>query len=173
MTVPLETWWLPRPKKCNYKGGYPLWFEEKILKLFNYDYKNEDLKDKVIHLFSGMSKFGYRVDIKKEVNPDLLCDVHNLPKEWNNKWELVILDPPYSNEESKELYGTGELKYNNYIKEAVRICKPNGIIVMYHKVLTPRPDGCQRKKIIIVLTRVWHKPRVCSIFRKELLGAVK
>ena len=173
MSVPRETWWLPRPKRNKYKGGYPLWFEEKLLTQYGFDYKNEDLKDKVLHIFAGMTKFGFRVDIKPEVEPDLICDAHNLPDDWTDKWEMVILDPPYSDEESKELYGTGKLSYKKYISEAVRVCKPDGCVAMYHKVLTPRPEGTHRDRIIVVLTRVWHKPRVCTIFQKKSYDSSK
>lgn len=167
MPIPNVVWVLPRPKKNKYKGGFPLWFEEKILKHFGYDYKTHDLKDRVCHMFAGMTKYGFRIDLKPEVNPDMIGDCHELPLP-DNMFELVILDPPYNNELSKTLYNTGKLKYKDYIKEAVRICKPEGHIVMYHWVITPRPQGTKFVSRIVVLTRVWHRPRVCCIFQKEI-----
>jgi 16S rRNA G966 N2-methylase RsmD len=58
-----------------------------------------------------MNKYGYRVDIKKEVKPDLLCDAHKLSSILKLKFDIILADPPYSTEESKELYGTGPLNY--------------------------------------------------------------
>jgi hypothetical protein len=166
MTVPLVTWWLPRPKPDRYKGGFPLWFEEKLLTLYGFDYKNEDLSNRVLQMFAGMTKYGYRVDINPEVRPDMICDCHDLPLEWTDKFDMVILDPPYSDEESEELYGTKKLHPMKYLDEAVRVTKPNGYIVAYHKLKLPRPEGTIHHRIICVINRTWHQPRICCIFKK-------
>ena len=159
-------WVLPRPKRDHYKGGFPLWFEEKLLRFFGIDLKDM-AKDEVIQLFSGMTKYGFRVDLSKEVKPDLICDCHKLPKEWNNRWDIAICDPPYNDEYSKKLYGTGKIKYKDYISEAVRIVEPGGFICSYHWAMTPRPDGTDLIARIFVGTRTWHKPRICNIFQKH------
>ena len=164
--VPRECWWLPRPKPDRYKGGFPLWFEERILKLYGFDYK-QDLKNKVLQMFAGMTKYGYRVDIKEETKPDLLCDCHALPEEWTNKFEMVIIDAPYSDEESERLYNTGKLRPMTYLNEAVRVTKPNGFIAAYHKFKLPRPKGTVHHKAITVITRTWHIARICLIFQKK------
>ena len=167
MTVPLECWWLPRPKRDKYKGGFPLWFEEKLLTLYGFDYKKDDLKTKVLHMFAGKTKYGYRVDIRNETNPDAIINCHELPESWTDKWELVILDPPYSNKESTCMYETGPLKPTKYLSEAVRVTKPNGLIAAYHILKLPRPKGTIHDRIITVITRTWHKARICTIFRKK------
>ena len=169
MTIPLECWYLPRPKRHKYKGGFPLWFEEKILTLYGFDYKNNDLKDQVLQMFAGMTKYGFRVDISEETKPDLLTDCHSLPKEWTDRFDMVILDPPYSNDESRELYKTGKLKPMTYLNEAVRVTKPNGYIVAYHKYKLPRPEGTLHDRIITIISRTWHLARICCIFKKEWL----
>jgi len=168
MTVPLLAWWLPRPKPDKYKGGFPLWFEEKLLSLYGFDYKSEDLKGRILHMFAGMTKYGYRVDIKPDVKPDMICDCHNLPDEWTNKFDFVIIDPPYSTQESKDLYNTGPLSYRKYITEAVRVTKPNGYIAAYHKVKLPRPDNTIHDRIIVIITRTWHLARICCVFKKKV-----
>jgi len=166
MAVENITWILPRPKPDRYKGGFPLWFEEKLLRLYGYDY-NYDLKDKVIQLFAGMTKYGYRVDLNPDVNPDYIGDAHNLPSEWTNRFEFAICDPPYNNGYSKGLYGTGKIVYKKYIAEAVRIVKPGGFIASYHWAMTPRPDGTSLHRRIFIGTRIWHRPRVCIIYQKD------
>ena len=153
-------WVLPRPRKNKYKGGFPLHFEKKL-------WKELGCPKKVIHPFGGAAEIGEKIDIKPEVSPDYVGDAHNLDFIEDNSYDLVILDPPYSNELSESLYGTGKLHYKKYMQEAVRICKPNGYIAMYHIVLTPRPEGTKLVKRIVILTRIWHKPRVCCIFQKE------
>ena len=160
MAVPRETWWLPRPRKNKYPGGFPLHFEKKLWKLL-------DEPEKVLHPFGGMAEIGERVDINPEVEPDYVGDAHNLHFLPDNTYDCVIVDPPYDDEQAKKLYGTGKLKYKDYISEAIRVTKPGGHICMYHWVLTPRPEGAQLERVIVILTRVWHRPRICCVFRKE------
>jgi hypothetical protein len=157
---PTETWVLPRPRKCKYKGGFPLHFEKKLWRILGEP-------KKVLHPFGGMSEIGDRVDLNKEVNPTFLGDAHNLDFIKNNTYDLVIVDPPYDNEQAKKLYKTPKLKYSTYVKEAVRVCRVGGRIAVYHWVMTPRPDFTELERRIVILTRVWHRPRVCQIFIKR------
>lgn len=168
MTVENLVWILPRPRRDHYKGGFPLGFEEKLLRLYGFDhYKKNDLKKFVIQLFSGMCKYGFKVDINPGLNPDYVGDAHDLPEEWTNKWEMVICDPPYSDKLSKDLYQTNKIKYLKYISEAVRIAKPGGFIASYHWLMTSRPKGTTLHRRIFIGTRVWHRSRVCCIFQKK------
>lgn len=67
---------LPRPKPDHYRGGMPLGCEEALIRIA-YEIMgkhNEDLK--ILNLFCGMNKFGTRVDLNPEVNPDYLLDAH-------------------------------------------------------------------------------------------------
>lgn len=161
MTIPIETWWLPRPRKNKYPGGFPLHFEKKL-------WKELGEPEKVLHPFGGMAEIGKRVDIKSEVYPDYIGDAHNLCFIQDNEFDCVILDPPYNDELSKKIYGTKKIKYYTYIKEAVRVTKPEGYICMYHWLLTPKPKGTSYYKIIVILTRIWHRPRICSIYQKDI-----
>jgi hypothetical protein len=127
-------WVLPRPRKNKYKGGFPLHFEKKL-------WKELGCPQKVLHPFGGCAEIGDRVDVNEELNPTFIGDAHNLNFISDNSYDLVICDPPYNNELSKSLYGTGKIKYKTFIKEAVRVCKPQGFIASYHWALTPRPDN--------------------------------
>ncbi len=153
------TWVLPRPRKNKYRGGFPLHFEKKL-------WRELDCPEKVLHPFGGMSEIGERVDLNPEVKPDYVGDAHSLPLP-DSSYNLVILDPPYDDEQAQKLYKTPKLKYGQYIKEAVRVCKPQGFVAMYHWVMTPRPPGTKYFMRIVILTRVWHRPRVCCVFQKD------
>jgi len=155
-------WHLPRPSRTKYKGSVPLHFETKLLRQL------EITEDGLLQMFSGGSKVGHTVDINPDNNPDTVADCHDLPFP-DNHFDNVYLDPPYSDEESKEIYGTGKLKPQTYINEAVRVCKPGGLICAYHVYWTPRPKGTKYLGIISIITRVYHKPRVCTIFQKDLV----
>ena len=86
----------------------------------------------------------------------------------DNSYDLVILDPPYNDEQAKQLYGLNvKLRYGTYMREAIRVTRPGGYVAMYHWVMTPRPNGCKFAKRVVILTRVWHRPRVCCVFQKK------
>jgi SAM-dependent methyltransferase len=169
--VPTLAWVLPRPKPDKYPGGFPRYFEKKLLTLL-------DNPTPVLHQFGGMGEYGLRIDLRTThplaerfgsgVNwrpPDVRADAHNLPFR-DNVFALVISDPPYSKEDATARYGTGKLTYSQYIREAVRVCRPGGHIASYHVTVTPRPDGTVYSKRILLATRVWHRLRACCIFQK-------
>ena len=158
--IPTDTWVLPRPRRNRYKGGFPLHFEKKLWRLLG-----EPLK--VLHPFGGAAEIGDRVDVVASTKPTWVGDAHRLDFIKSNTYDCVVLDPPYNDEKSAALYGTGKLRYGTYVKEAVRVCKPEGFIAIYHWVMTPRPDGCKFVRRLVILTRVWHRPRVCCVFQKE------
>jgi len=155
-------WVLPRPNKSKYIGSFPLHFEGKLLKLLDIDPK----RDRILHPFGGKAEFGIRGDINPEVQPDCVCDAHNLPFR-NNGFDLVILDPPYNEDYAKRLYNTGKLKFKTYVAEAVRVCKEMGFVVMYHYLATPRIENTILVKRILMETRVWHKARIIHIHQKR------
>ncbi len=91
-------WFLPRPKPDRYKGGMPLYCEQWLIDLAK-DILGSD--PTILNLFCGMNKAGLRIDIKPEVNPDILCDAHCFAEKLNgHKFNLIIADPPYSTQEA-------------------------------------------------------------------------
>lgn len=169
--VPTVAWVLPRPKHDKYPGGFPLHFEKKLVNLLGNP-------PQILHPFGGMAEYGLRTDLRirhpleerfrskvKWKAPDVRADAHNLPFR-DNVFDLVILDPPYSEEESRSLYQTGKVTYSRYVQEAVRVCKPGGFVASYNVTVTPRPQGTVYGLRILVATRVWHRLRACCIFQK-------
>jgi hypothetical protein len=77
----------------------------------------------------------FKVDVRSEVNPDLVADATNteLP---DNHFDCVIVDPPYSKDLAKKLYKTEKYYYdiNKFAKEAARICKPGGHVITYSRL---------------------------------------
>ena len=155
-------WTLPRPPKSKYKGGFPLHFEQNLIRLLGYP-------GKVLHPFGGMAEIGTRVDINPELEPDVVADAHDLPFE-DNSFDCVILDPPYSDEESETIYGTGKLKPSQFTKEAVRVCKEGGWVVVYTDREPARPPLCNHSMRIMLTLRAYHRPRVVGIFQKRKPG---
>lgn len=162
MAVETLAWVLPRPNKSKYRGGFPLHFEGKLNKLLNID----PTKHKILHPFGGQAEFGIKVDINPEVHPDVVGDAHNLNMFKDDTFDLVILDPPYSDKYSEDLYKTGKVKFGVYTKEAVRVCKAGGYIVFYHFYAAPTLKGTKFVKRILMETRLWHKARIVHVYQK-------
>ena len=166
MSVPRYCWWLPRPRTNKYLGGFPRGFEAKLYALLGLSDRSQ-----VLHPFGGRAEFGIRCDLNTsirgyDISPDHVLDAHELPNEWSERFPVVVVDPPYSNDEARDLYGTPKLRPKTYMAEAVRVCQPGGFVVHYHKYLAPRPELCLWHAVITVVTRVHHTARIVSVFRK-------
>jgi len=161
-------WYLPRPKPDRYKGGMPLHAEKWLLQLARDIIDNQDAK--ILNLFCGMNVEGFRVDIKKEVKPDLICDAHEISKHLSvhSRFDIILADPPYSDEEAKELYGTPKLNYKRWTGEATKLLNVGGLLIIYHKLIVPNPlpGVYEVAKRVFIGTRTWHLPRVAIYFVK-------
>jgi len=157
--IPSEVWVLPRPRKDKYVGGFPLHFEKKLHRLLGEP-------KKVLHPFGGLAEIGDTVDQNKTTSPTWVGDAHDLNWIEDNTYDLTILDPPYSDEESEWLYGTGPLKWGKYTAEAVRVTKVGGHVAVYLNRQPARPVGTKLIHRIVILTRTWHSARICYIFEK-------
>ena len=162
-------WFLPRPKPDHYKGGMPLYAEEWLLDLAKDILKQKKIK--ILNLFCGMNKQGVRVDVRAEVKPNYIGDVHfidsYLPKKL--KFDVILADPPYSNEESSKLYSTGKLNYNTWTSRALPYLKEGGLFIIYHKYVmpNPNPDKFEVVKRVFIGNRTYHLPRVAIYFKKK------
>ncbi len=155
-------WVLPRPSKSKYKGSFPLHFEKKLIRELGI---NENDKSNIFHPFGGKAEFGLRNDLNEDLGAEYNLDAHDLRDIADNTFDLVVVDPPYNDDYSIKLYNQKGLRYNKYVSEAVRVSRK--YIAVYHWVSTPRPQGTRFVKRIVVVTRSWHRPRVCNIFFKE------
>jgi 16S rRNA G966 N2-methylase RsmD len=159
-------WYLPRPKPDKYKGGMPLHCEDWLVKLAKKEIRNENAK--ILNIFCGMNKHGVRVDLNPEVKPDILCDCHELTKHITDKFDIILADPPYSNEESKEMYGTPKLNYKKWTLEATKLLNDYGLLIVYHKHIkpNPNPEVYRVVKRVFIGNRTNHELRVAIFFLK-------
>lgn len=90
------------------------------------------LLDNRCHLCAGLVEDpeAFKVDVRPEMKPDLVADATEtgLP---DNKFDCVIIDPPYSRELADKLYGTSKNYHSidDFTKEGARICKPGGHVI--------------------------------------------
>lgn len=144
-------WSLERPHG-KYKWVYPNNFLHRLSTLIDFDDK------RILHLFCGSSRFGtVRIDINPEVEPDYLLDLakDELPFP-DNYFDIVIADPPYKN-----------FKPYSFVKEAVRVLRKNGFLIILHWLIYNTPKGCRRWACLAVSPGPNRRIRCCNIFRKE------
>jgi hypothetical protein len=120
-------------------GGFPRQFLPWIRKMGWFDYS-----ENVCWLCSGgVKEAGFKVDIRPETNPDLTADASatGLPAD---KFDYVVIDPPYSRELAKKLYGTADFYHsiNVFLDEAVRITSPGGKIITLSYECPKIPKDC-------------------------------
>lgn len=158
-------WLLPRPKPNHYIGGMPLYCEEWLIELAEEILEQQSLR--LLNLFCGCNKYGTRADIKREVNPDVVCDAGDLPFK-SSIFDVVLADPPYSGQLARRLYGTKLPRYKKWGQEGTRVLRDGGLLIVYHVVLVPNPSPT----VLSVVKRVFiggrpnHRPRVAVYFRK-------
>lgn len=154
-------WVLPRPRKDHYPGGFPLYFEGRLIKFLMLMPGS-----RVLHPFGGMAEYGIRCDLDPSVHPDVIADAHNLPF-CDNVFDLVICDPPYTSKLADKIYNSPAPKFKTWSLEAIRVTKEFGFICLYHWLMMPRLPGTALKSRIIILQRTWGRPRVATILQKN------
>ena len=161
-------WFLPRPKPDRYKGGMPLYAERWILQLARDILGNQEAS--VLNLFCGMNVEGFRVDLNPEVSPDLICDAHEINTHLDRKFDIILADPPYSNEEAKQIYGTPKLNYKRWTTSATELLNAGGLFIVYHKYVMPNPNPeiYRVVKRVFIGNRTYHVPRVALYFQKAV-----
>lgn len=79
------------------------------------------------------------LDIRAEMNPDIVCDTKALPKEVGADYDLVVFDPPHVNcgktSHMAKCYGHFTTKQiletvEGSAKEAHRVTKPNALMAL-------------------------------------------
>ena len=164
MAVKTIAWCLPRPRRDKYPGGFPMYFERRLLDILLSLGAPRDMK--ILHPFGGHAEYGITIDINSGAGADIIGDAHALPFR-DASFDVVILDPPYSNEQSQQLYGSGPLHFKKYITEAARVLRSGGFLVMYHTHSYPGAPGYRLRARILIETRVNHLARIVHIRQKD------
>ena len=148
-------WALPRPIG-KYKTRHP----DALLSRLEALVGPYSIKD-ILHIFCGISHFPnakseIRVDINEEVEPDYAIDLskEKLPFE-DDAFDIVYADPPYY-----------EFPPYSFVKEAARVTKPNGFLVILHPLVYKTPKGTKRWAVISIGTGPNMRLRCLNIFRK-------
>ena len=143
------------PSTNGYPGGFPRGFLKYLQELGYWG-------EKRCYLCAGKvdDPKAVRVDILPETKPTHCEDARatTLPK---NSFDVVIVDPPYTRDLAKSLYGT-EKHYssiNQFTKEASRIVKPGGLVITLSYEVPKRIPNCN----FIAAIGVYQAIRVAHI----------
>lgn len=128
----------------------------------------------VLHVCSGALTRedvmgGTRVDLRPEAAPDVVADGRALPFD-DASWRAVMIDPPYSPEYARDLYGTEYPRPSHLLREAARVCRPGGRIAILHFLVPSPPKGCALVGVRGVTQGCGYRIRALTIYERVEQG---
>jgi hypothetical protein len=147
-------------QKAIYHGQYPMTFVKRVLRLFP--------KCDMLHLCCGRCHIdgALNVDIKSLPEVDLIADVEKKLPRAAKSYDVILIDPPYSQEDSTR-YGVPRLvKASKVMKEARRLLRPNGwLLWLDEKFPARRTAEWNLRGLISVVTGPNRRVRVLSMWQ--------
>lgn len=110
---------------------------------------------KTLNLFAGKTKLNIneiRNDIDIEAKADFHMDAYDFVKDCDEKFDTVLLDPPYAYRKAIEMYkGNYSSKFKLIADEIPRILNKNGIVISfgYHSTFLGAKRGASLIKMCI------------------------
>lgn len=143
-------------------GQYPVGLIEKLLPWFRVD------RTRILHVCSGALRRGegIRVDLRAEAAPDIVADGRELPLA-DASIDAVLIDPPYTEQYAKDLYGVDYPRPSHLLREAARVAKPCAVIGFVHYLVPMPPDGCRHEKTLGLSMGFGFPMRAVTLFRRE------
>jgi len=142
--------WIYRPRGII----FPEPIIDKIKKVIDLENK------KILHLFSGKSKYGDTCDINAFFEPNHILDCTDKLPFNNESYDVILAEPPYYEGHS---YG---VKPYSFVSEAGRILKIRGFLVILHTLRYCIPKGMEGYALIGISTGPNLKARWLNIFKK-------
>lgn len=163
MTINTATWLCGPPPATGQFQRFPSRFLYNLKKEYNIEDK------KILQMFSGSSNLGDTTDIRKESNADIIAKYDALPIK-NETYDIVIADPPYTIGFSQEWVSNMKNipKPKRILKEASRIVKKNGLIMILHIIVIPAYKEFNVERIALhpILCGPNNSIRVLNVFKK-------
>ena len=132
-------------------------------------------RDQVLHVCSGTLSGvpgeetpgeAWTVDIRAEARPRVQADGRRLPFR-DASWRAVLLDPPYSDEYARNLYGVENPRPSWLLREAARVVAPGGRIGILHVAVPFAPPGCALVRVWGVTTGVGFRIRALTVYQRH------
>lgn len=122
----------------------------------------------VLHVCSGTlgPDEVWSVDLRPEARPRVIADGRALPFR-DAVFPAVMLDPPYSDQYARNLYGTENPRPSWLLREAARVVKPGGRVGILHVAIPFAPPQCRLVKVYGVSTGVGFRIRAFTVYERE------
>lgn len=125
-------------------------------------------RGEILHVCSGSLPpgEGIRVDVRREARPDILADGRRLPLR-DGAVAAVMIDPPYTRQYARDLYGVDYPRPSHLLAEAARVVRPCGRIGFVHYLVPMPPPGCHHVKTFGMSTGFGFHMRAVTIFERD------
>jgi hypothetical protein len=144
-------------------GRFPIgWLDQVFRDRLLGDVRRAD----VLHVCSGTLTERWMVDLRRQARPSVVGNGCALPFR-DASFAAVLLDPPYSDQYARNLYGTENPRPSWLLKEAARVVRPCGRIGMLHVAVPFAPPGCRLVTVYGVTTGVGFRIRAFTIYERE------
>jgi hypothetical protein len=148
-------------QKAIYYGQYPSTFVKRILGMFP--------NHRMLHLCCGRCKIAgaVNVDIHKLPEVDIVANVESLPDILKgSKFDVVLIDPPYSEEDSKRYKVPRLINARRVMKESKDCLRGGGFLLwLDEKYPSYRRKEWRLVGLIGIVTGFERRTRVLSIFK--------
>lgn len=124
-------------------------------------------RDDVLHVCSGTlgPEERWTVDLRPEARPRVVATGCALPFR-DGSVRAVLLDPPYSDQYARNLYGTENPRPSWLLREAARVVVPGGRIGILHVAIPFAPPGCRLVTVYGVTTGVGFRIRALTLYER-------
>lgn len=122
----------------------------------------------VLHVCSGTLSDSERwtVDLRAAARPTVQASGTALPFRAGS-FPAVMLDPPYSDEYARNLYGVENPRPSWLLREAARVVVPGGRIGILHVAVPFAPRGTRLVNVWGISTGVGFRIRAFTVYEKE------
>ena len=158
----------PDPDGFAVFGRYPKGFLNHVLRT---ELLGTRRRDDILHVCSGtLGPYErWSVDLRHEARPLVQATGAELPFR-DGSFPAVMLDPPYSDEYAKNLYGVENPRPSWLLREAARVVEPGGRIGILHVAVPFAPPGCKLRMVYGISTGVGFRIRAFTVYEREQAG---
>lgn len=120
------------------------------------DWVENRSKGRVCNLFAGKTKLNldeFRIDKDKTMLADWYGDAYDYVKQCKEKYDTILLDPPYAYRKSIEMYNGHKASKFNEIKDIIpKLLNKDGIVITfgYQSVSMGKKRGFRQHEILLL-----------------------